>query len=466
MTNVDDIDVDNPAAAEIPPSDPSIVDEKITAHANQEGTTPISEPVSSEAAAPVDPAVPEEQLQEPEEQPQENVDALPESTPAARRHESPGDDRALTEAAIIERLKTPVAGIDFASIRLIDLVRMVGNLAGVPITIDVAALERLGIEPATTVTVRAAEKTAGEVLQQALATLRLAHRVAGDQVTVGARSGDDEQRSVKYRVDDLLGDGLLGNGLLGNGESAAEELASQIQRLVAPESWTAGGSRGTVEVDGGTLIVQQTAAVHYEIFAFCERLRLARGLALRSKNPRGRFPLASRRALAADRLNRPVTFTFDQPVRLRAVADYLEETTGTLILIDWASLQAADFLPSTLISCAVDQQPLGEALTAMLAPLELGWLAENADTIRIVSRAEASPRPEVAFYDVSVLVASGLEREEIETRVRQAAGDGAEATGDQAMPGVVEWDEASGRIIVRHTQEAHERIGAALADGR
>jgi hypothetical protein len=322
-------------------------------------------------------------------------------------------------------------------------------------------LERLGIEPATTVTVRATETTSGDVLQQALATLRLAHRVVGDQVVVSAGSGDDQQRSVKYRVDDLLGDGLLGNGV-----SAAVELASQIQRLVVPESWTAPDGRGTVEVDGGTLIVQQIAAVHYEILSFFERLRLARSLALRSKNPRDRFPLASRRALAADRLNRPVTFTFDQPERLRTVADYLEETTGTLILIDWEILRAADFSPATLISCAVDQQPLGEALTAVLAPLELGWLAENADTLRIVSRAEASQRAEVAFYDVSTLVASGLEREEIESRVREAAGGDRVGSGDQAMPGVVEWDETSGRMIVRHTQAAHQRIGEALAVGR
>ena len=40
------------------------------------------------------------------------------------------------------------------------------------------------------------------------------------------------------------------------------------------------------------------------------------------------------------------------------------------------------------------------------------------------------------------------------------------ATGDQAMPGVVDWDEPSGHMIVRHTQAAHERIGMALAVGR
>ncbi len=70
--------------------------------------------------------------------------------------------------------------------------------------------------------------------------------------------------------------------LTGSDAHAAADLAALVQRLVVPESWQAGGGRGTVEVAPDVLRITQTGHVHYQIIVFCEKLRVARGLPTKS----------------------------------------------------------------------------------------------------------------------------------------------------------------------------------------
>ena len=85
--------------------------------------------------------------------------------------------------------------------------------------------------------------------------------------------------------------------LTGNDAHAAADLAALLQRLVVPESWQAGGGRGTVEVTPDVLRITQTGHVHYQIIVFCEKLRVARGLPTKSQDPK-KFVLTTRTARA------------------------------------------------------------------------------------------------------------------------------------------------------------------------
>ncbi len=113
----------------------------------------------------------------------------------------------------------------------------------------------------------------------------------------------------------------------------------------------------------------------------------------RSSGPkRERLPSESLSGKAGDAMAKPVTFTFHQPTRLMRVADFLELVGGVTIVIDWRTLAEVDFTLDTEISCAAENRPLGEALSAVLSPLGLAWRAVDNQTLQITSRAAADRR--------------------------------------------------------------------------
>ena len=111
-----------------------------------------------------------------------------------------------------------------------------------------------------------------------------------------------------------------------------------------------------------------------------------------SRQGRERLPSESLHSRASDAIAKPVTFTFHQPTRLMRVADFLELSGGVTIVIDWRSLAEVDFTFDTEISCAAENRPLGEALSAVLSPLGLAWRAVDNQTLQITSQAAAERR--------------------------------------------------------------------------
>ena len=89
-----------------------------------------------------------------------------------------------------------------------------------------------------------------------------------------ALANGDERRAVDFDVKDLV-----------PAMRMPAAIAKLLEQFVAPSTWKANGGKGTIEVDGGTLHIDQSLAVRREALIFCERLRAARGLALRSKYP-------------------------------------------------------------------------------------------------------------------------------------------------------------------------------------
>jgi len=350
------------------------------------------------------------------------------------------------------QLEMPLAGTAFPAISLLDFVRLVGDLANVPITLDVEALRRRSLTTEATISLSRQDVTAGQLLQDGLRVVRLAYRIEGDQIVVSDGDPSGAQRTtVNYRIDDLTGTSLAETG----------RLAEQIKRLVAPESWEPGDG-DAIEVRAGMLRVEQMPPAQYEILSFCERLRLARGLPLRSRLAREWFPLESYRELLGEKLRQPITFTFDRPVALRTVVDHLENATGLTILVDWRSLASAGFSPRTQLTCAAKEEPLDRALTAILSALDLGWRAVDRQVLQIVSRVDAQRRHDIVFYDASELTDGGTSVD----KLLSLANDVIERSGSSAADGAVQWDPPSKHLIVRHNQDAHDQIRAALVAQR
>ncbi len=346
-----------------------------------------------------------------------------------------------------------VTSFDATGMPLARFIETVADMAGVPIALDAAELELAGVSPKHTVTVRANDITLEKLLGDVLMKQRLEIGEHNGHVRV-TLANSDRRRGVDYELKDLIGD------------DDAQHLANLIQRFVAPATWPqpatghdlapdTPGSQVAIVVDGTKLHVEQTNRVHHQILIFCERLRLARGLPLRSRYPAKRLSVNPPHEQLAAKLNEATTFTFLPWTRLAEVVRHWQLASGLTILIDWSALADAELGPSSPVACSVIDRKWEESLDGILAPLGLAWWAVDGETIQITTREALDKIQRIEFYAVPPQLrdqfASGQALEELlESELRERA-DGQASTGQFR----VELDKPSGRLIVLASPDVH-----------
>src|SRR4029078_5944936 len=156
----------------------------------------------------------------------------------------------------------------------------------------------------------------------------------------------------------------------GTDEAAVGRL---IEHFVAPATWKSAGGKGTIEVKGTTLHIEQSDAVRRQIVVFCERLRMARSLAVQSKYAWSVCSIESPYHRLSAKLEEHATFTFLPWTRLDDVVRNWQELSGLAVFVDWGPLAEADLGPSSPVACSANDRSWQEALDGVLEPLGLGW---------------------------------------------------------------------------------------------
>ncbi len=437
--------------------DPTVFEQLATVAGGENTTvaalesTPIPRPT-----APPNLAAPEPK--QPAQQPPERPGPAPKSPEPAPGDLAGGPDAkpAAPVAVDVEaRLETRILQIGFPGVPLGDAVELVAQLSALPITFDLDAMIELGVTIHDPVTVELSDATLGEVVEAVLAARGLTYVVDRGQILVTSpEKKQSSLRAVSYTVSDLTGPEPDGTA----------EFAELVTQLVAPDSWRPAGGQGTIESAPGVLKVVQTGAVHAQVLAFCERLRTARGLPLRSRRDPAKFSLDTRLDRAQAKLSRPIEANFRTPTPLVRIVSDLEALSGTSIFIDWAALGAQGIAPAMETTLEADGQSLAEALDGMLRPMGLAYRVVNGDTLEITSRKVVSARLEREFYPLTGLLTEGVTPGSLMGKIQdQVAG----ATwADAGGPGVLHFDEPSKCLIVLQSQPVQSELEGLLARWR
>jgi len=352
------------------------------------------------------------------------------------------------------RLSAPVLAMQLPGVPLRQAVGTLSQMSGLAVSFDLEAVEQLGVGLHEPVTVEVAEATVGEVLEAVLAARGLAYVVERSQILVTC---PEQLRSRLVRRQFDVSD------LTGHDAQAAAGLAGLIQQLVAPDSWAPAGGRGTIEAGAGVLAVVQTALVERQVAEFCEKLRLARGLPLRDPARLGQLTLATRRQTARSTLDEPVSANFQAATPLAAIVADLERSTGADILVHWLDLAEHGVTVRSNASLRAESLPLAEALSDLLAPIDLAYRVVGAKTLEISTRKAIAARLEIEFYPAADLAGAG-DPEALAERIKDEV---APATwSDAGGSGVLCFDEPSRCLIMLQSQPVQFEIEALLARWR
>jgi uncharacterized protein DUF1559 len=415
---------------------------------------------SREPAVPMrplpDPALPKPEVESPKvEAPMAGSDVRPQEDQPEADPDSPAAVSDPIASNVETRLATMIPKIEIAALPLADAATLLSQVGLVQITFDLETMARLGVKLDEPVTVKRSDSSLTEILESVLGPLGLTYVVEGNQILVTSpQRKENPLRQMRYTVSDLTG----------TESGSVAELADLAVRLVAPESWRASGGRGTMDSNGGALVVQQTDTVHHELVTFCERLRLARGLPLRSRGDHARFSLSTRPGMAAENLSRPVSLNFREPARLRRIVSDLEEAGGVNIHINWLMLVEEGISAHTTGTLSAHEMPLAEALGQLLQPLGLAYRVISVDTIEITTRKAALAKLDLEFFPVGDLLDKGLAVDSLMEPIKERLAP--DTWSDAGGPGVLYFDQLSRCLIVLQPQQTQVSIEILLAGVR
>lgn len=350
---------------------------------------------------------------------------------------------------ITARLADPIVAIEFTDTPLQDFLQFVGTLSTIPITLDPDVLVWLKLTPNSPVTVRLSGTTVAKLLETALSRMGL-EAIPLDQHLLVTRKGmaDETLRKTQRDVADLLG-----------GDSAQTELLrSYVLTLIAPQSWTEKGGRGSAQIDGGSLELEQTEPVLLEVSTFLERLRVARGLPKKSSFDEEFFLPVSRSARASPQFSKTITLNYSRPTSFPKVVRRLAQEAGVSILIDWQSVAQAGWNPDAEITLNATNQPLRNTLDAMLKPMDLVYRIVDKSTFQITVPAELEARNELEFYRVDSLARDAAEAESLIERITKEVGIDPEAGG------VLKYDPPSRCLMVVLSQPRQQALEKLLLE--
>jgi hypothetical protein len=287
---------------------------------------------------------------------------------------------------VAARLRVTVAGCRYENTPLIHFLRDIGDLGGLPISLDPAALSRAGVDSKTPVSFRGKDQRVDSILDSVLGKIGLAYVVDQGQLWVVGREDSQEQAPTRrYDVRDLVeGD-----------PKQAEALADWVKQLVDFGSWQ-GQVRDGVEGQGqidfvdGQFQVTQSGLVHVQVEGLLQQLRQAR-------NNEGAEARTSPDAELA-RFDRRITVRSTRGATLHRILASIEEQAGITVFVDWASAYEAGWAPSDEWRFFCVDMPLRDALQRLFESTGLTYRVVGLDQLQVVSSETLSRTHEVRFY--------------------------------------------------------------------
>ncbi len=162
-------------------------------------------------------------------------------------------DEGAAGKAIRARLRARCERLDFEETPLNDVVVHLREALGIPVRLDLRALDEAGLDPHAPITAAVQDVSLGAALRTILGGLDMAYVVRDEQLVLTTRDGAEQVLSLASYPIPLTDDGA--------------SLARLITATVAPETWGAVGGPGMIELDtcATRLAVSQTERVHEQV---------------------------------------------------------------------------------------------------------------------------------------------------------------------------------------------------------
>ncbi len=399
--------------------------------------------------------------------------------------------------AILRALRDKRFDLQLTDTPLAEFAKQLETKLGVPVRMNVRALEDMGLGPDLPITYHMTGLRAYTHLRFILRELELTYLVTPYGVTITTPDDADNHEEARFYP---LGDLVYLAEATPAFQPDFDSIINVIDTSIRPESWQEGGSLICPINDG--VSIAQTHDVHEEIAGLLQAIRQAKAYpgdaypteAL-SIYPHAEETAKLRRQLAT----RQVSARFnDTP--LKEVVAYFTKVGDTPIFIDHRGLEDSGLAEDIPITLTVDEIPLKQVLDMLAEQYELSWYTFD-NVVVITTPEEAESVLETRVYPVRDLLWCSLDASQPEVRQLlesiHPSGIGGYFWGNSRDVGTIDappmndvdtlieaitttvlcdsWEALGGPgsivplgecLIISQTEHVHEKIAALLADVR
>jgi hypothetical protein len=365
---------------------------------------------------------------------------------------------AFSAVDVNPRLATAIASVDIDNAPLHRAVESLASLTGVPASLDVDAIQAAGVRLDQPLSFHGHSLPIADIFKQTLGPIGLEAKVLPGQLLI-APANSGQSRKAKYAVDDLVRPG----------DPPIQELAELVRTVIRP-SPAANGPPLDLSVSAGTFDLVATEIEHDRIIELCEKLRVARGRPLRSRysaqrpDPRFdplRFELASRQKRAQPMLKHRITAGIGRPAPLREVVRFLTAQSGVTIVLDAHELAELGMAVETEARVAANDEPLGDVLLRLLAPLGLTYRSLGTQMLEITTSKALAESRCLEFYPVRGM---DLGADSADQRFQSYRDQLLKAAGVNPDSAVVYYDRPSQCLIVSAAYPDQFKLEQALQE--
>jgi len=340
------------------------------------------------------------------------------------------------EIDINERLTLTVTSIHFNKAPIVDVVRTLSDISGVPMQLDVDELRARNISIEAPVSMQLQETTVAEIIDTLLQKTRLTRHDGDGWFAFGYT---DEQvnasRTARYDMSRLAS--------LEQNPISAKQATDWLSELLIGQTQYSKVFNATIAVDGNEIVVGGSIWLQDQAKRLLQSLFYLRGL----EPENGMLPeRLAPEVFGWDRVNAPLSFNLIEPIPLKQAVRLIEDHTKLRILIDHAALHDAGLSQESQVTSRVSDGTVDTVLHGMLEPLGLTYHIVEANAVEITTPHVADQKRTIELHKFAPL-ADGQTPEFC-----------AEAL-QQTFPGcVIVIDPVSGYMLVRQSQPLQRAI--------
>lgn len=308
------------------------------------------------------------------------------------------DKPDLPELKVEETLELFVPGMKFESpVHLQRILRDLSSLSGLPITIDARSIAASGKLPNPKVKFDKSNASLKETLEDLLASLEMQYTMDGNGISVGVFPGSEKTQKT-FDFPDLI---AL------NPESRLQ-LISEIQVLIAPESWVAENEPASITVKDNQIVVNCSESVQNQLEELLTKLNASLKLKTDPSDPTAIKTLASKWKKLESELAQNSQLKQSVQSDLTVFLERLRENTGITTIPDFNALLSDGWGPQTSIPGNVVETTMQRTIEELTRSMNLTYTAVDGKTLMITTYDRAAQLIDLEVYALSGLVPERL----------------------------------------------------------
>ncbi|MGI9495517.1 MAG: hypothetical protein ACR2NK_05675 [Mariniblastus sp.] len=304
----------------------------------------------------------------------------------------------LPKVEIEEQLELFVPGIKFDNpVHLQRILSDLSSLSGLPITIDARSITAAGMPPNPQIKFEKSNASLKETLDELLAPLEMQYQVEGGGISVGVFPANQKsQKTFDFPA------------VIALNPDFRLQLISEIQVLIAPESWTVANDPATIAVQDNQLVVNCSEPVQNQVEKLLAKLNASLKLQENSADQTANNILASKWKQLEPGLAKNSGLKQSVQSEMTVFLERLSEHTGITTIPDFNALLSDGWGPQTSIPGNVVESTVQQTIEELTRSMNLTYTAVDDKTLMITTYDRSARLIDLEVYALNGLVPARL----------------------------------------------------------